>query len=476
MANSKVLDKHEWEQLDQYIEAFKGISKQYIEDLESRNAGQLDVCLEQRKLPSSGLDFDACISSLKNEIVPQLSAGRGPRFWAFVTGGATPIATMADWLVSTFDQNVHKTGDSIASLVEQQTVEWLVQLFDLPHSFTGLMTTGGTACNFLGVCTARQYAGQRQGIDVAKDGVAGLDVEFFSTTPHASLIKSMGMAGLGQNNMTIIAAQDKTEKMDVTALKTALEASQSKARIVIASAGTVTATDFDDLEVIADLCESQQAWLHVDGAFGLFERLDGGVEGKTKGIDRADSITVDCHKWLNVPYDCGVFLTRHIDLLEQSFDVPARYLANETDRPDYMSLGVENSRRFRALPVWLTLLAYGREGITAWVAHNIRLSHMFATWIEASECYELSYPCQMNVVLFRVKVEGDNKAQLDKKTKRLMKLINKDGRLFVSPGVWQGQEVIRACISNWQTDEQDVEIAIKMLQEIARQENGFKTK
>ena len=460
-------NKKEWEDFQLYLDEFSRLSWQFMGRLDSEKVAKTNVSLPKLSLPEDGNDFSECVELLEKQIIPQLSAARGSRYWAFVTGGATPIATMADWLVSIFDQNVHKAGDSVASLVENQTIDWMLELFDLPNTFNGLMTTGGTACNFLGMCIARQYAGKLQGIDVAKEGVYGLDIEIFSTTPHASTVKALGMAGIGQKSITKIESIDQTEKMSVVDLKAKMSTSKAKAKIVIASAGTVTATDFDELDKIADVCEKHNAWLHVDGAFGLFERVSNGVNGKTKGIERADSITVDCHKWLNVPYDCGTFLTRHFDLLEESFDVPARYLANDTNKPDFMSLGVENSRRFRALPVWMNLLAYGKQGIKSWVDNNIRLSKKLAVWIEDSNSYELSYPCQMNVILFRVNANDQTDEEVDLKTVQLMHKINEDGRFYVSPGNWQGKEVIRLCISNWQTDDADIDIAKQLLNELS---------
>jgi len=459
--------KDDWNNLQQYFEIFQSLSQDFLQQLDNKKVANLNASLEPKKLEEQGLDLHACVAHLQAEVIPQLSAARGPRYWGFVTGGATPVATMADWLVSTFDQNVAKAGDSVASLIEEQAIQWLLELFDLPNSFKGVMPTGATGCNFLGACLARQFAGNQQGIDVAKQGVYGLDIEIFSTTPHASMVKSLGMAGLGQQPITKINPLDNSEAIDVIHLQHLLEQSPSKGKVVIASAGTVTATDFDDLDKIAQLCKKHNAWLHVDAAFGLFERVIHGEKGKTRGIELADSITVDCHKWLNVPYDCGVFLTRHIKLLEQSFDVPAPYLINHSEVPDFMSIGVENSRRFRAFPVWLSLLAYGKQGIKRWVNANIESSKQLAAWLDESEDYELVYPCQMNVVLFRPNCKGLTQQQADHLTNERLLAINQDGRLFLSPGVWQGNQIIRAALSNWQTDEKDIEIAKDVLMELS---------
>lgn len=457
--------KKDWQSIDIYFDAFTQLSRNFFDGLDSESAAKLDVKLEQQALSEKGIDFSQCVEKLEQKIIPQLSASRGSRYWGFVTGGATPIATMADWLVATFDQNVSKAGDSIASLIEEQALQWLCELFELPTTFKGVMPTGATGCNFLAACLARQFAGEQQGIDVAKEGMYRLDIEVFSTTPHASMIKSLGMSGLGQKHLTQVNAIPKSEAMDTNHLAALLTNSSAKSKIVIASAGTVTTTDFDDLATIAALCGNNNAWLHVDAAFGLFERVVNGMHGKTNGIDMADSITVDCHKWLNIPYDCGVFLTRHLDLLEKSFDVPAPYLANLSNRPDFMSLGIENSRRFRAFPVWLSLLAYGKQGIKSWIESNIRLAQSLANWIEQSPKYELVYPCHMNVVLFRPNSNNLFQKQIDKRTQQLLLNINRDGRIFLSPGQWQGNQIIRAAISNWQTDERDIEIAIQVLNE-----------
>lgn len=460
--------KDDWNNLQEYFEIFQSLSQNFLQQLENKKVAHLDASLEPKKLSEQGLDLQACVEHLQTEVIPQLSAARGPRYWGFVTGGATPVATMADWLVSTFDQNVAKAGDSVASLIEEQAIQWLLELFDLPDSFKGVMPTGATGCNFLGACLARQFAGNQQGIDVAKQGVYGLDIEIFSTTPHASMVKSLGMAGLGQKHISKINPLDNSEAIDVVHLQHLLEQSPSKGKVVIASAGTVTATDFDDLDKIAQLCKTHNAWLHVDAAFGLFERVIHGEQGKTRGIELADSITVDCHKWLNVPYDCGVFLTRHIKLLEQSFDVPAPYLINHSEVPDFMSIGIENSRRFRAFPVWLSLLAYGKQGIKQWVNANIESSKQLAAWLDESDDYELVYPCQMNVVLFRPNCEGLTQQQADQLTNERLLAINRDGRLYLSPGVWQGNQIIRAALSNWQTDERDIEIAKEVLSELSK--------
>jgi len=429
--------------------------------LTHRDVASKKLIIPVKKLPIKGIAFEDLNQYISENIQPNLSASNGGRYWGFVTGGANPVATFADWLVTTFNQNLSKGGDSIASSIEQQTLIWLCELFKLPTSFKGVFTTGATAANLLAAFTARQYAGNQQNIDVAKNGLKYLEVSIFSATPHASMIKSLGMAGLGQDSWQKITCNNNSEAMDVNDLEKALLNSQSTSNIVIASAATVTGTDYDDLVKIAQLCKKHNAWLHVDAAFGIFERLLAGEKGKTQGIELADSITLDCHKWLNVPYDCGVFLTQHQDLLKNSCHVDAPYLASDSEDIAFMSLGIENSRRFRAFPVWATLMSYGKDGIKNQIQRNVAQAKKLAKWIHESPDYIIVKPCELNVVLFK-----PNEENLGLTSQKCMDKLNKSGQVFLTPGSWQGEPIIRAALSNWSTTDDDINLVIKTLNEI----------
>ncbi|NOU50054.1 aspartate aminotransferase family protein [Pseudoalteromonas sp. JBTF-M23] len=428
----------------------------------------LSVASKQTHLPDIVLSahtrsLDALNQVIEEHLSEHISGSNGPRYWGFVTGGANPIATYADWLVTTYNQNVSKGGDSIASSFERQAIDWLLSLFSLPKEFNGLFTTGATSANLLGAFVARQFAGGQQGIDVAKQGMYALDVQVFSACPHASMIKSLGLAGFGQNNWQPIACLANSEAMDVDALSEALKCSKAKSKIVLASAATVTGTDYDDLMRVSELCKTHNAWLHVDAAFGVFERLINGPTGKTRGLELADSITLDCHKWLNVPYDCGVFLTRHHDLLKQTCHVGAAYLAQSDEFDDYMSLGIENSRRFRAFPVWCTLFAYGQSGIRAAIERNIAQAKAFAKWLQSSPYYDLLKPCELNVVVFAPSAQHPISSSAE-----CLKAINNSGEIFVTPGQWQNKATMRAAFSNWSTQMSDVERGIAVLAKISQ--------
>jgi len=434
---------------------------QFQQNLAERPVANLDTPLPPNQdLPERGAGTLAAFSAFERGLAPFLSASAGPRYLGFVTGGVTPAAMLADWIVAAIDQNVSSPGDSISSGVELQVLAWLRQLLDLPQDFAGVLTSGATAANLLGVICGRQFAGLQQGRDIAQDGIGDAAIQVFAATPHASALKAMSLAGLGRASTVQIACRADSEAMDTQALAAALAASQALGKIVIASAGTVTGTDFDELRAIAALCRQHQAWLHVDGAFGLFSRLSPARHAWTDGIELADSITCDGHKWLNVPYDCGLFFTRHPQILQQACSVAAPYLDVGGDQISFMDRGIENSRRFRALPLWLSLQAYGRQGFADLVEGNCNQARQLADWIAQSDGYELLHPCQLNVVVFRPKIDSHL-------IKPRLQQINRSGKVFMTPGAWRGQTAIRAAFSNWRTSEQDVAIVCQVLQELS---------
>jgi len=277
------------------------------------------------------------------------------------------------------------------------------------------------------------------------------DLAIFAASPHASMIKDLSITGIGRNSFIKVATFPGTEETDLSDLRAKLEASDARAKIVIASAGTVNATDFDDLNAIADLCAAFGAWLHVDAAFGFFAALDDRRAHFLSGLDRADSITSDGHKWLNVPYDCGIFLTRHISVLETCCRAFAPYLETKAIGNSYINRGVENSRRFRALPLWMTMMAYGLDGMAAVIRANCDQAADLAMWVRTHEKLELLREPKLNVTMFAsVGSDDDNRALLDR--------INASAKTFLTPTIYGGRFGFRAAFSNWRTQDHDLAI------------------
>ncbi|MFV1850774.1 MAG: pyridoxal phosphate-dependent decarboxylase family protein [Thalassospira sp.] len=406
-----------------------------------------------RPLSGQGSGTLDALRAAKEEILPLLAASIGPRYLGFVTGGTTPAALAGDWLASAIDQNATGPEGSVNAAVEEQVINWLCDLGGLPSDrFDGVLTTGATVSNLLGLVAGRQWCGERVGVNVDADGAGVLpDLEVFAATPHASMVKDLSITGIGRNSFTKVATLPGSEETDLDDLRAKLKASDARGKIVIASAGTVNATDFDDLTAIADLCAAYGAWLHVDAAFGLFVALDDRRAHFLAGIDRADSITSDGHKWLNVPYDCGIFLTRHISVLETCCRAFAPYLATKAEGNSYINRGVENSRRFRALPLWMAMKAYGRDGFAAIIRANCDQAADLGAWVRTHEKLELLSEPKLNVTMFTSLGDDDqNRALLEK--------INATGKLFMTPTIYNGRFGFRAAFSSWRTQDHDLVI------------------
>ncbi|MGD2078851.1 MAG: pyridoxal-dependent decarboxylase, partial [Chloroflexota bacterium] len=361
----------------------------YLEQLDDRPArsGRVHEALAafDEPLPQAGSGAIQALTSLIEEGLDASVATAGPRSFHFVIGGTTPAALGADWLTSTLDQMAYAwVASPLATRLEQISLRWLQEMFGLPRHWQGIMTTGATMANFVGLAAARQWYGEQVGIDVAEDGLVGLpDVHLFSSgLIHPSDIKVLSMLGLGRSSATRF-GHEETGEFDLLALEKALQDLDSSPSIIIAIAGEPNAGMFDPISDLADLAETYNAWLHVDGAFGLFAALSPEHATLVDGVNRAHSVTVDGHKWLNVPYDCGFAFVRDAGLMAKTFTHSAEYLPDLSDpEPVLGALAPEMSRRARSLTVWATLKAYGVQGVRHMVEQNISLAQYLANLVD----------------------------------------------------------------------------------------------
>jgi len=303
--------------------------------------------------------------------------------------------------------------------------------------------------------------GEQYGIDVSQTGPGNLTIRVVSGSAHSSIYKSLSFLGIGRKNVVVIDSLPEREAVDVQQLEAYLQSLDGQPAVVVANAGTVNTVDFDDLESIGELKKRYPFWLHVDAAFGGFAALSKNHRQLVQGMNDADSITIDAHKWLNVPYDAAMQFTRHKSLQLKVFQNSAAYLGDPEQSPDFFHYTPENSRRWRALPSWFTLMAYGKEGHSEIVERNCTCAFKLGEWIRSSDHYQLLAPVRMNVVCFAPTVE----ATLED-IKGLLARIRDDGRVFFTPTVYKGKAAIRAAVSNWQTTEKDVAIAIRVLSDI----------
>jgi glutamate/tyrosine decarboxylase-like PLP-dependent enzyme len=385
-------------------------------------------------------------------------------------GGGTPAAVAADWLTSTYDQAAYAWASSpFAARLEQVAVDWLRQLFDLPDDFAGVLTTGATMANFVALAAARNWWAERQDVDVEERGLSNLPPPLILSSGylHPSAVQAIGMLGLGRGNIRRL-AKDEVGRLDVDSL--ARELSDARAPvIVIANAGEVNAGDFDPIAHMAELCGRHDAWLHVDGAFGLFARLSPSARSLTEGVERANSITADGHKWLNVPYDCGFAFVREAERLPRALNVGAAYLPSADDpHPNPGFLSPENSRRARSLAVWATLRAYGRTGYRQMVERHLGLAQYLAELVDSAPELERLAEVPLNIVCFRAHPPDLAEPELDEFNARLGEAVRADGRVFVGTTTYAGKTALRPAMVNWQTQSSDIELFVEVTRELTQ--------
>lgn len=413
-----------------------------------------------------GLGGFKTLKSFNDKFEPLMVASTGPRYWGYVTGGSTPAALMGDMLATFYDQNtqaIRGQGD-VSANIEFETIALLLDLFDLPHDYLGGFVTGATMSNFTCLAVARQWWGKQKGFDIAKEGmVQGMKI--FSATPHSSSLKSLSMMGIGSNTIQLIKnAPGNRETLDIADLKNRIAELNHEPFIVIASAGTVNTVDFDDFQELAALKKNHNFWLHIDGAFGAFAACSPQHKHLLKGWELADSITIDCHKWLNVPYESAFFLIKeqHKILQTETFqNTNAPYLGNPIDNFNYLNFLPENSRRLRALPAWFTLKAYGKKGYQDIVLQSISMAQLLGDYIKKSGFLELLAPVRLNNVCFTL-AGPENQERVP----AFLSELNETGKVFMTPTVYKGKKGIRAAFVNWRTTQSDVEIVIHELEKL----------
>lgn len=444
--------QHDLTHLDDILTLTRNTAAAFLHGLADRPVGVIAERMPAHTLPERGLGAAATLDLFHRTYADLLTGSAGPRYLGFVVGGVTPAALAGDWLVSTFDQNAIGSNDGSAPQIEYDALGLLRQLFALPDAFTGAFVSGATLSNFVGLAQARQWAAQRLGHNVAQDGLYGLPpITVLSGAPHSVIYKGMSMLGMGRSSMRLIPLMPGREAVDIVAMRAALQELGGAPAIIVGNAGTVNTVDFDDLAALADLRDEYGAWLHIDAAFGGFAACSPSYRHLTAGWEAADTIAIDLHKWLNVPYDSAVQFTRHRDLQLEVFRNAAAYLETGASEPEFVHLTPESSRRLRALPAWCALMAYGAAGHCTIVEHDCALAQLLGQQIASSPAFELLAPVRMNVVCFTLAGEP-SKADI----RRFLDQLHATGEVFMTPTVYAGRPAIRAAFSNWRTTETDV--------------------
>jgi glutamate/tyrosine decarboxylase-like PLP-dependent enzyme len=392
----------------------------------------------------------------------------GPRFFHWVVGGTTPSALAADWLTSTFDQSAFAYDSTpLGTRCEELSIDWLKELFGLPASWGGVLTTGATMANFTALVAARRWWAQRHDVDVDARGLAGLPAVpvFSSGYIHPSATKALAMVGLGRDTVRRF-TRDDVGRVDLVALEAALRSLDGAPAIIVGNAGEVNAGDFDPIDRMADLAERYGSWLHVDGAFGLFARVAPRAAHLAAGVERAHSVIADGHKWLNVGYDSGFAFVRDTSLLDNAFAIGAPYLPKPGEHPMFGGRGPEASRRARGIAVWATLRAYGRAGYRAMVERHLDLAQRLARAVDAAPDLERLADVPLNIVCFRYRPGDLSDDALDRLNTKIGADLLADGRVYVGTTRYRGRVAFRPAIVNWRTTAGDVDLIVEVVREL----------
>jgi glutamate/tyrosine decarboxylase-like PLP-dependent enzyme len=422
------------------------LAQEHVDGLGERRVGAAlgyddAVAALDGPLPEHGQEPVAVLEHLAEVLGPATVASPGPRYFGFVTGGALPAALGADWLVSAWDQNgFTRVSSPAAAAVEAVTERWLLEALGLPAGAAVGVTTGATMANLTGVLAARHAQLERAGWGVEARGLVGAPPVrvLVGEQVHASLLVALRYAGLGAPERV---AADDQGAMDPGALRV-----DDRPTIVCAQAGEVNTGACDPLADVVDA--AGDAWVHVDGAFGLWAAASPRFRALVRGVERADSWAVDAHKWLNVPYDGGLAIVADRAAVRAAMGVTAGYLAVSAGREpfDYVP---EMSRRARAVPVYAALRSLGRRGLAELVERCCDLARRLARAVESIEGAEVVNDVVLNQVLVRF--------EDDETTQAVVAAVQREGEAWLGGTVWQGRAAIRVSVSNWSTTEADID-------------------
>ena len=425
-------------------------------------------------LPRTATPPDEIYDEYLEHVLPYILGNGHPRFWGWVTGTGTPLGALADLLASA--SNVHSAfGDQAATHIERQVIGWFTTLFGLPSSAGGLLVSSGSTANLTGLTAARDTMVPEL-LDDGTASAAAACIVYTSEQVHNSVDKAVGLLGIGRRNLRRIET-DAEYRIVPAALERAIAEDRAAGRrpiCIVGTAGTVNTGAVDDLEVLAAIARREKLWFHVDGAFGASLIVSRRFKHLLRGIEHADSIAFDFHKWFYVPYDVGCVVVRDESRLRASFSPPASYLA-KLDRGiagggvSYGGLGADLSRRFRALKVWMSLKEHGADRYGEQIEQNVDQARYLASLVEQHPELELAAPVPLNVVCFRYKPTDGSRTDGDAINREILMRIQEAGIAAPSSTVLDGRFAIRAAITNHRSTRPDFDALVEAVVEIGRQ-------
>jgi aromatic-L-amino-acid/L-tryptophan decarboxylase len=419
----------------------------------------------QAKLPEGGAAPDVLLAEVRERVL-RFPMGNGHRaFFGWVNAAPEPASLAGAWLAAAVNPS-SAGGDHADVLVERTVVRWIADLVGFPHEVgAGLLTSGASMATIVAAGAARQRALTDLGWDVRKSGLAGAPTltAYATAEAHSCVRKAVELIGIGTRQLRTVPMRD--GRLDPAALAGLIAADRAAGLhpfFVVASAGTVNTGALDPLGAVAEVCERERVWFHVDGAYGGFGVLDPELADGFRGLERADSLALDPHKWLQAPIGVGCLLVADREQLRSTYSLVPPYLRDESgDRLGwYSEYGIEQTRQFRSLPVWATLAARGRAGVTADIVACTGAARRLGRMVSEQSALELVTPVHLSIVAFRWAPKGVDPAEADRVTATLPTAVSARGRVFVTGSVFDGRPIVRACLINPLVGDEQLELLV----------------
>lgn len=469
------LDPSDWSAFREHSHRALDTILDYLYDIRQRPVWQRLPEASQgqfrRALPRDPTPLPEVLSVFEQHILPYAVGNSHPGFMGWAHGGGNVVGLLADMLAAGLNANLGGR-DHCPLEVERQLVRWLAELFGFPAEASGLLVTGSSMANLIALLVARTAA---VGDQVRRAGLRAQPVQlvaYASEGTHTCIAKALDMCGLGSNALRRVAT-DHQRRLDLAAVRRAIAADRAAGRrpfCIVGNAGTVDTGAIDDLTGIAALCREEQVWFHVDGACGGLGMFSDRLRGLLAGIEQADSLAIDFHKWAQVPYDAGFVLIRHPQLHSDTFATPAAYLQRTTRGmaagfPWPCDLGPDLSRSFKALKVWFTLQVYGTEHLGRMMLYTCQLAQYLRELILAEPELELLAPVPLNIVCFRYRSPHDIQAV----NSQIVIELQESGLVAPSSTELEGRQAIRAAIFNHRTTHHELDVLIENTLRLGRQ-------
>ncbi len=424
-----------------------------------------------RPLPLDPEPLEKIYEEFLEYVLPYPLGSDHPRFWGWVLGTGNVMGAFADLLAASMNTNSGGGDHHSANHVEKQVIDWFKEMLGFPASASGLLTSGCSAANLIGLAVARNT---KAGFDLRRDGIQAAPREmmlYASEEIHSSVQKAVELLGLGSEALRLVQVNDHFQ-IDLEELKAAIAQDRKDGHLpfcVVGAAGTTNTGAVDDLTTLADVCEQEDLWLHVDGAFGAWAALAPGARELVAGMERADSLAFDLHKWMYMPYEIGCVLVRHEEDHRKTFSLTPDYLAHGEggrgvaggDLPWYSDYGFQLSREFRALKAWMSLKEHGARKYGRLIQQNIDQARYLAELIDAAPELKLEAPVTLNVVCFRYLRPGLDGATLDELNERIVTELQEAGVAVVSGTTIRGKYVLHMANCNHRSRREDFDVLIR---------------